>query len=87
MDHGTQVAKELASAYLRRCNISLSYLSSRDTAIELGLRLGKILCFICLFTYFQGFRHTHAVLPWVSLQDSIKLFVCSIWQDRTSKAV
>jgi len=43
MDHGTQVAKELASAYVRRCNISLSYSSSRDTAIELGLRLGGFL--------------------------------------------
>ena len=48
MDHGTQVAKELASAYVRKCSISLSYSSSRDTAIELGLRLGKNLCFICL---------------------------------------
>lgn len=87
MDHGTQVAKELVSAYVRRCNTSLSYTSSRDTAIELGLRLGKILSFICLFTYFQGFRHTHAVLPWVSLQDSIKIFVRSILQDRTRKTV
>jgi hypothetical protein len=48
MDHGTQVAKELAGAYVRKCSISLSHLSSRDAAIELGLRLGKIFCFICI---------------------------------------
>jgi hypothetical protein len=47
MDHGTQVAKDLASAYVRKCSISLSSSSSWDAAIELGLRLGKILCFIC----------------------------------------
>jgi hypothetical protein len=48
MDHGTQVAKELVCAYGRRCNSSLLYPASRDATIDLGLRLGKILSFVCM---------------------------------------
>jgi hypothetical protein len=46
MDHGTRVAKELVSAYGRRCSMSVSYPASRDATIDLGLKLGKILSFI-----------------------------------------
>jgi hypothetical protein len=41
MDHGTRVAKELATAYGRKCSMFLSYPASVDTTIDLGLRLGK----------------------------------------------
>jgi hypothetical protein len=48
MDHGTGVAKELVTAYGRKCSMSLSHLPLRDATIDTGLRLGKILTFICM---------------------------------------
>lgn len=41
MDHGTKVAKELATSYAMRCTCDRLTPSFRDSTIELGLRLGK----------------------------------------------
>jgi hypothetical protein len=48
MDHGSRVAKELVTAYGRKCSMSLSYSPLRDATIDTGLRLGKVLTFICM---------------------------------------
>lgn len=48
MDHGTRVAKDLISAYGRRCSMCHSYPVSRDATIDLGLRLGKSLFLTCM---------------------------------------
>lgn len=43
MDHGTKVAKELATSYAMRCTCDRLNPSFRDSTIELGLRLGGFL--------------------------------------------
>jgi hypothetical protein len=48
MDHGSRVAKELVTAYERKCSMSISYSPLRDATIDTGLRLGKVLTFICI---------------------------------------
>ncbi|KAJ9574870.1 hypothetical protein L9F63_007965, partial [Diploptera punctata] len=43
MDHGTQVAKDLVTAYGRKCTNAAQHPATRDSTIDLGLRLGGFL--------------------------------------------
>lgn len=52
MDHGTKVAKELATSYGVKCNCERMTSSSRDSTIELGLRLGKSLYNIIVLAHY-----------------------------------
>lgn len=50
MDHRTEIAKDLANKYLRKCGSVEANPSSRNIVIELGLRLGMYL-YMTAFSY------------------------------------